>query len=82
MDLSQYKDSLGQPRQGFHAARVPLLDVALWDTVGTIVIAICIALLFRVSIWKTVVAAFVLGTLMHIAFGVRTRLTTAIVDQK
>lgn len=80
MDLSQYKDSLGQPRQGFHAARVPILDVALWDTVGTIVIATCIALMFRLSIWKTVVAAFVLGMLMHIAFDVRTRQTTIIME--
>jgi hypothetical protein len=69
---------LGEPRQGFHAARIPVLDVALWDTVGTIVIAVVVAYLFNLPVWLTVAAAFLLGIYAHWLFGVNTRLNVGL----
>jgi len=76
--LAAYKDSLGEPRKGFHAARIPILDVALWDTLGTIVIAALVAYAFKWSAWKTILGAFVLATFLHWLFGVRTKMTTTL----
>lgn len=67
-------DILGKPRQGFHAARIPFIDIALWDTVGTVVIALVIAYVFKLTAWKVVVYAFVLGIFMHWLFSVRTKI--------
>ena len=40
----RYKDSLGKPGMGFHAARIGTdkTNFALWDTVGTVVIILCL----------------------------------------
>ena len=38
----------GPPRKGFHARRIPWLDVALWDVIGTVLIAVAIAYLLQV----------------------------------
>jgi hypothetical protein len=37
--LCEYKHSLGIPRQGFHAARIPIVDSALNDVLGTLGLA-------------------------------------------
>ena len=37
MNLCRFKDTLGEPGVGFHAARIG--PFALWDTVGTLAIA-------------------------------------------
>jgi len=75
LGLHKYRDALGKPRQGFHAMRIPGLDVAARDTIGTFVIAVLLALIFKWSIWKTVLGAFIIGLLMHALFGVKTKLT-------
>jgi hypothetical protein len=36
--LCEYKDIFGKPREGVHAARIPIVDLALWDVVGTILL--------------------------------------------
>ena len=76
--FSQYKDSLGRPREGIHAARIPGLDVALWDVVGTICIAGGVAALAGWPIGKTILIALLLGVLAHALFGVRTRVHTLV----
>jgi len=75
--FAQYSDIFGTPRQGFHETRIPYLDVALWDTIGTIVIAIVLALIFDLSIWLTVSIAFCLAIFLHYLFCVKTKLTVA-----
>ena len=77
-NLHKYRDIFGPPRSGIHATRIPYLDVALSDTISTIVVAVLIAYIFGLSIWKTVLAAFALGLLAHVLFGVRTKLTVAL----
>lgn len=85
MLLSRYRDALGTPRVGFHAARIPGLDYALWDTVGTIVITLVLVYFFaKDKSWQNtlrwVIFAFSLGLILHVLFGVRTKMTQSIVN--
>jgi len=65
-----YKDSLGQPGVGFHAAR--LGSFALWDIVSTIIIAIVLILYFRLNPVTTVIAITLLTIAIHWLFCVNT----------
>lgn len=74
------KDIFGLPRTGIHAQRIPFIDIALWDTVGTIVITIVLVQMFAVdksvsNTLKWIVFAFVLGFVLHYMIGVRTKMT-------
>ena len=64
------KHALGVPEQGFHAAR--LGPVALGDTVGTILLAALTAWLTKTGFWWNLLAWFVLGEVLHYAFGTPT----------
>ena len=84
MLLAKYKDALGIPRVGFHAARIPLIDYALWDTVGTLVITLALVYFFATDkSWQNtlrwVIFAFGLGLILHVLFGVRTTMTQSLV---
>jgi hypothetical protein len=77
--FSKYKDALGAPRTGFHSARIPWIDFALWDTVGTIVIVWLLVILFakdtspgNTLFW--ILVALLIGVLFHLLFGVRTKM--------
>ena len=70
-------DIFGKPRAGVHAARIPGLDIAFWDTVGTVIVAVVLAFVFRQSAWRWLLLLCVLGFVAHLAFGVRTKLVTA-----
>jgi hypothetical protein len=83
MLLDQYKDVLGLPREGIHATRIPWLDYALWDVVGTIGITWLLVFLFAEDkSWQNtlrwIVVAFALGLFLHVIFGVRTKMTTTL----
>lgn len=85
MLLSRYRDILGTPRVGFHATRIPGLDYALWDTVGTLVITLFLVYFFaKDKSWQNtlrwVIFAFCLGLILHVLFGVRTTMTQSIVS--
>jgi len=80
----RYKDALGTPRVGFHAARIPYIDYALWDTVGTVVITLALVYFFaKDKSWQNtlrwVIFAFGLGLILHVLFGVRTTMTQSLV---
>ena len=47
--LCQYKNVFGQPKQGFHKLRIPILDIALLDTLGTIAIIAILVYLTKVD---------------------------------
>lgn len=64
---------MSTPREGIHATRIPVLDVALWDVVGTVVVAVVVALVFRWPVWATLAGAFLLGVLVHAALKIKTR---------
>ena len=78
--LDKYKDALGKPRVGFHSARIPYVDYALNDVLGTIVVTSVLVLLLATDkspknmlLW--IAFAFVLGIFLHIIFGVKTKMT-------
>ena len=70
LNLCQYKDIFGRPREGAHAYR--LFDIAVVDVAATIVLAFIIARFFGLSFWKSLVACFLIGVISHRAFCVRT----------
>ena len=65
-----YAHALGIPGQGFHARRV--VGFALYDTLGTIGLAILTSMIFRIHILSSLLLWFVLGEVLHYAFGTRT----------
>ena len=69
-----YKDALGIPKKGFHSTR--FFSVALNDTLGTIALAGIIAYVWKLSFWKTLLWTFIIGEVLHYAFGVQTALLT------
>lgn len=50
----------GKEGEGFHALRIPFLDMALWDTVGTILIIVLICYFSKLN-W-VIVSLFIIIT--------------------
>ena len=74
--LCKYRDVAGMPRRGFHATRIPVLDVALWDVVGTILLAAALASGGGLKrLLMMVVALLLVSIAVHFAFCVETRVT-------
>ena len=71
-----YKYILGIPEKGFHATR--LFGFALNDMLGTIGLALIVTYMYEVPLWKSIVGMFVLGEVLHYAFGVQTAFLTRI----
>jgi hypothetical protein len=80
--FARWSETLGRPREGVHAARIPGVDVALWDVVGTIVGGLLIAWVTGWSVWATVACAFVAGVVAHLLFCIQTRANTWLFGQK
>jgi uncharacterized membrane protein len=70
IDLCQYKDIFGRPKEGAHAYRI--FDIAVVDVTATVVVAYVIARVFGFAFWKSLVALFIVGIISHRAFCVRT----------
>ena len=68
MDLTQYKDILGKPRQGFHKTR--FFGLALNDLIGTAIIAFLFSHSSFSKFLSTFLLLVVLGTYLHWIFGV------------
>jgi len=71
MSLCKYKDILGVPGKGVHSTR--FLGVALYDYIGTILLAIITTKITKVPLVITTIAWFVLGILLHALFCVPTQ---------
>lgn len=65
-----FASALGIPHKGFHEERIG--DYAYNDVIGTFGLAGITTLLFKIDIRKTIIGWFVLGEIMHYAFGVNT----------
>ena len=76
MSLCKYKDIFGKPRQGFHSIRV--LDIAILDVLGTILIAYIVSISIGVAFWKVLIVAFVLAEFAHWLFCVDTKVIRAL----
>lgn len=70
LDLCEYKDIFGRPREGAHAYR--LFDIAVVDVAATVFLAFVISCAFTISFWISLVVLFIVGILAHRAFCVRT----------
>ena len=61
---------LGVPGEGVHAARI--YGLAFNDIIATIVVAIITTYIMKIAIWKTLLFWFILGEVLHYAFGTDT----------
>jgi hypothetical protein len=59
---------LGVPGQGFHSTR--FMGLALNDILGTIGLALLTTYFFNVPFWKSLLAWFVAGEVLHYVYGV------------
>lgn len=76
MIFDKYKDIFGKPNEGVHAIRIPIINLAAVDVIGTILIAYILWLVIpqkRVSLLMMIVIIFALAEIMHILFGVKTK---------
>lgn len=71
-----YKYILGIPGQGFHSTR--FMGYALYDTLATIVLAMITAYILKKPFWIVLLVWFVLGEILHYAFGTQTAFLTSI----
>ena len=72
--LCQYKNIFGIPREGFHKARIPFVDMALWDTLGTVAIIALITYFSGVSWIIVSLSVIMLAVFLHSIFCVPTQL--------
>ena len=70
MTSCPYKDALGVPGEGFHSVR--FMNVAVGDTLGTVLLAWVMAQGFKWDFWPTLLGLFVLGEILHWYFCVDT----------
>lgn len=70
----EYKDILGKPREGVHAKRLKIgaKSFAFNDIAATIIVAIVIALVWHVNIFKVAGGLFLSGVFLHWLFCVDT----------
>jgi len=88
--LCEYKNILGEPKTGFHEARINIAlpsketktqySFARNDIIGTIIAAIIIAIVFDVSVFKAVFGLFAGGFFLHWLFCVDTESSRLIGD--
>ena len=68
-----FKDLLGKPGHGIHSARIPGTNIALVDTVATIIASYFIQKrLHMYSYIQVLIGLFILGELLHVLFCVQT----------
>lgn len=68
----KYRNIFGKPGEGFHSIRV--LDVAILDVIGTLLVAIVVSKAFGVNFLLTTATMFVLAILVHRMFCVNTKI--------
>ena len=71
-----YAHVLGVPGQGVHAKRI--FGYAQNDIIATIVLAIITSLLLNTNLLETLVVWFIVGEVLHYAFGTQTAFLTTI----
>jgi hypothetical protein len=77
MQLDPYL--FGVPGQGFHSTRI--FGLALYDILGTIGLAFAFTYFTRVELWKSLIAMFVLGEVLHYIFRTPTAVIVAATGQ-
>jgi len=76
-----YSTLLGEPGKGVHSTR--FMGFALNDTLMTIAAALITSYLFNIVWWKSMIAWFVAGEILHYVYGVNSAfLETLGIDSK
>lgn len=70
MTLCKYKDLFGKPNQGVHSYRI--FGFALFDILGTVVLALLISRAVKSSFWKVFLLLFIAAEILHYLFCVDT----------
>ena len=70
MDLSKYKNILGEPGKGVHSYRI--YNIAIVDVLLTLLVAWGVSKYYKISFLWSCVIMFSLGIFAHRLFGVRT----------
>jgi len=73
MSLCKYRDMFGKPNEGAHSYR--LFNIAIVDTLLTIIIGYFIAKFFKLKLLYVLIVLFIVGTIIHKIFCVETTLT-------
>jgi hypothetical protein len=68
--MCKYKHIFGIEGQGFHSYRV--MNIAIFDVIGTILIAWIISIIFKIHFGYVIIVAFLLGVILHRIFCVNT----------
>lgn len=76
--LCRYKNALGRPREGVHKYRIPILDIAAADTLLTVLLALVVSKIFKVSFLWSFIATILLGIILHKLFCVETTINKKI----
>lgn len=74
--FDKYKDIFGKPGEGAHAIRIPIINLAAVDVIGTILIAYILWLVIpqkKISFLVMLLIVFAIAEIMHILFGVKTK---------
>ena len=66
--LCKHSNAAGAPGEGFHALRIPMINLAMWDVVGTFLIAAIIGYVSNSNTWLIALMLFVLATILHLVF--------------
>jgi uncharacterized membrane protein YqaE (UPF0057 family) len=69
-----------QERIGFHKARIPVIDLARNDVIGTIVAGVLLSQFFNYNLWMIEILLFILGSVIHAMFGIPTQLNRYLID--
>lgn len=67
--LCSYRNALGEPNKGFHTH---IFGLAVFDLLGTSLIALLIARYSKVNFWLVFAIIFLFGILLHRLFCVNT----------
>ena len=74
MDLCKYKNALGQPGKGIHSYRI--FNIAIADVIMTLIAAIFISMIFKITYFRSAAILFILGIILHHLFCVKTTVDT------
>jgi hypothetical protein len=72
MNLCKYKNILGAPNTGIHSYRVA--DFAVFDILLTIILAIFVSRIFKISLIYSIIIVFLLSIVIHRIFCVKTKM--------
>jgi hypothetical protein len=70
MSLCKYKNIFGKPGKGVHSYKI--FGISMFDVFLTIIAALIISYLIKVSFFYTSIILFILGIILHRIFCVRT----------